>query len=164
MGVKQMQLRTAGKCFKSARPKVLAWAAVALCTAPTGVLAAAVAPPLAVSKPWIRAVGGPTPAAAYFTLSNTSNKPLVLVGFTSPDCGELMMHQSRNVNGVESMAMIAQRIVPAHGQIVFSPGAYHLMCTSPSKAVKPGAWVPITLRFGDGQRLLVRFPVRPLGE
>lgn len=108
-------------------------------------------------------MGGLTPASAYFTLSHAADKPDVLTGFSSPDCGELMMHQSRTVNGVASMAMVARRIVPAHGQVVFSPGGYHLMCISPSMAVRPGARIPVTLRFADGQRLLVRFPVRPPG-
>jgi hypothetical protein len=118
---------------------------------------------LTVSKPWVRALAGPTPAAAYFTLSNASNRPRVLVGAASPDCGELMMHQSRNANGVDSMAMVAQRAVPPHGQIVFEPGRYHLMCMSPSRAVRPGGRIPITLRFADGERLRVAFPVRGPG-
>jgi hypothetical protein len=117
---------------------------------------------LTVGDPWIRAVGS-TPAAAYFTLSNTSGKPEVLVGVSSPACGKLTMHQSRNVNGVESMVMVAQRVVPPHGRIDFNPGGYHLMCMSPSKAVRPGAQIPIVLRFADRQRLKASFPVRPLG-
>jgi hypothetical protein len=134
---------------------------VAVCAAPVAVQAANT--PLVVSEPWIRAVGGATPAAAYFMLSNTSGKPHVLKGFSSPACGALMMHESRTVNGVSSMIMVDQRVVPPHGRIVFSPGGYHLMCTSPSKAVRPGQRIPITLRFADGRSLVVRFTVRPLG-
>ena len=74
------------------------------------------------------------------------------------------MHQSQNANGIESMVMVARRSVPPHGRIVFAPGGYHLMCMSPSQAVRPGGQIPITLRFADGQRLLVRFPVRALGR
>jgi copper(I)-binding protein len=142
------------------RRPILAWAVLALCIAPVAAWAAGA---LTVSNPWIRTVAGPTPAAAYFTLSNASDKPAVLVGAASPACGALMMHQSRSVNGVESMAMVAQRLVPPHGKVVFSPGGYHLMCMSPSKAVRAGASIPVTLRFADGRRLAVRFPVRPLG-
>lgn len=111
----------------------------------------------------MRAIPAPVPAAAYFTLSNASATPRTLVGLSSPDCGELMMHESRNVNGVASMVRVPQRIVPPHGRITFAPGGYHLMCMSPSKAVKPGARIPITLRFADGERLLASFPVRAPG-
>jgi copper(I)-binding protein len=140
-----------------------AWRMLVLCAAPTLAQAASAPSDLAVSDPWIRVVGGNTPAAAYFTLSNASDRPEVLVGASSPACGKLTMHQSRNENGVESMVMVAERPVPSHGKIVFAPGGYHLMCMSPSKAVRTGARVPIVLSFADGQRLRVRFPVRPLG-
>lgn len=83
-------------------------------------------------------MGGHTPAAAYFTLSNATAKAHILVGAASPDCGKLTMHQSRNVNGVESMIMVAQRSVSLYGRITFAPRGYHLMCMSPSKAIRPG--------------------------
>lgn len=140
-----------------------AWAMLALCAAPAAARGPSPPPRLVVSNAWVRALRAPTPAAAYFTLSNTSDRPRVLVGSASPDCGALMMHQSRNLGGAESMIMVSRRIVPPHGQIVFAPGGYHLMCLSPSEAVRPGGWMPITLRFADGQRLLVRFPVRAPG-
>ncbi|HEY1561333.1 MAG TPA: copper chaperone PCu(A)C [Caulobacteraceae bacterium] len=133
----------------------------ALCTAVSAIQVAAATRPLAVSHAWIRSIGPATPAAGYFTLSNDSARSRVLVGASSPDCGTLMMHQSRNMNGVEAMVMVAQRIVPAHGRIVFAPGGFHLMCQSPSKAVRPGARIPVTLRFSDGRNLRTFFPVRP---
>lgn len=143
------------------KPMILAWAITAL--GPAVAQAAGAAVPLTVSNPWIRVVAGPTPAAAYFTLSNASNRPAALVGASSPDCGAMMMHESRSVNEVETMIMVARRTVPSHGQIAFSPGGFHLMCMAPSKAVRPGNSIPITLRFADGRRLAVVFPVRPLG-
>jgi hypothetical protein len=126
--------------------------------------AAAANPPLVVSGAWVRALGGAAPAAGYFTLSNTSGKVRVLDGASSPDCSALTMHQSRTIDGVSSMIGVARRAVPPHEQIIFAPGGYHLMCMSPSKAVRPGHWIPIALRFADGERLRVRFAVRPLGR
>lgn len=144
--------------------KALAWSVAPLCALPMIAQAAGATSGLTVSGPWMRAIGGHTPAAAYFTLSNASSRPKVLVGVSSPACGKLTMHQSRNVKGVESMVMVAQRPVPPHGRIDFAPGGYHLMCMSPSKAVRPGAEVPVVLRFAKGEQLRVRFPVRPLGR
>lgn len=140
-----------------------ALAVLALCTGLAATGASVAASPLVVSDPWMRAIAAPVPVAAYFTLSNASGRPRTLVGLASPDCGEVMMHLSRNLRGVDSMVMVARRIVPPHGRIAFAPGGYHLMCMSPSKAVKPGARIPVTLRFADGERLLVRFPVRAPG-
>jgi copper(I)-binding protein len=143
--------------------RALAWSMAALCGAPMVAQAAGISSDLTVSDPWIRTVGGPAPAAGYFTLSNASGTPEILAGVSSPDCGKLTMHESRNVNGVESMVMVVQRPVPPHGRIVFAPGSFHLMCMSPSRAVRPGAQIPVVLRFADGRRLQVRFPVRPIG-
>ena len=146
------------------RPEVT-FAAVgiaALCVAVATVQVTAAPPPLAVSNAWMRSVGPSAPAAAYFTLSNLSARSRVLVGVSSPDCGKLMMHQSREVSRVAVMTVVANRIVPSHSRIVFAPGGFHLMCVSPSKAVRPGAHILITLRFSDGQRLRVPFLVRPL--
>lgn len=133
----------------------------ALCVAVAAVRVTAATSRPTVTNAWISTVGPSAPAAAYFTLSNPSAKTRVMVGVSSPDCGALMMHQSRSVNKVDVMAVVAQRIVPAHGQIVFAPGGFHLMCQSPSKALRPGAHIPITLRFSDGRHLRAWFPVRP---
>jgi copper(I)-binding protein len=47
--------------------------------------------------------------------------------------------------------------VPAHGQVAFAPGGYHLMCMQP--AMKPGQSVMVTLSFKDGSSLAVDMPV-----
>lgn len=130
--------KTASARRRSSSAPIQACAVLALCTGLAAARASVAASSLVVSDPWMRAIAAPVPAAAYFILSNTSDTPRTLVGLSSPDCGELMMHQSRNVNGVGAMVMVARRIAPPHGRIVFAPGGYHLMCLSPSKAVKPG--------------------------
>ena len=46
--------------------------------------------------------------------------------------------------------MVHSVTVPAHGSVAFAPGGYHLMCMAPSDAMKPGASVPVTLKFATG--------------
>lgn len=119
------------------------------------------APPgVAVHDAWIRSIIPSRPAAGYFTLTNDTGAPLTLVGASSPDCGMLMLHRSTIQGGQETMTMVASVTLPAHGQVVFAPGGYHLMCMRPSSAVTPGGTVPVTLRFGNGDTLAVSFPVR----
>jgi copper(I)-binding protein len=130
-----------------------------------GALVVAVAAPaaeqgLTVSGAWMRAIMPSRPAAGYFTLSNETGKPVALVGAASPDCGTLMLHRSLHESGQDSMAMVPTVPVPANGTLAFAPGGYHLMCTSPSKAVTPGHSVPVTLRFADGGSVTARFAVR----
>jgi copper(I)-binding protein len=115
---------------------------------------------LTVADPWMRAIMPALPAAGYFTLSNQTAKARILVGAESPACGRLMLHRSVNQHGEERMVMVQSVTVPAHGQIKFAPGGYHLMCLSPSRDVTPGHSVPVTLRFRGGSAITTRFPVR----
>ena len=71
-----------------------------------------------------------------------------------------MLHQSRNVNGVEQMEMVSSVTVPAHGSVKFAPGGYHLMCMSPSANIEPGRTVPVTLTFADHRTVTKPFMVR----
>lgn len=115
---------------------------------------------LTVNDPWMRLVVPSRPAAGYFTLSNDTAKAQELVGAASPACGMLMLHRSVQQNGMDRMSMVKSIPVPAHGEVTFAPGGYHLMCMSPSKEMVPGHSVPVTLRFADGNSVTANFPVR----
>ena len=109
---------------------------------------------------YLRLIIPTRPAAGYFTLTNNGEAARSLVGAASPGCGSVMLHQSRSQNGVETMVPVKSVDVPAHGNVSFAPGGYHLMCMAPAATLKPGASVPVTLRFADGGTLTGDFPVR----
>jgi len=115
---------------------------------------------LALADPWFRLVLPSLPAAGYFTLSNSGAAAQTLVGASSPGCGMLMLHRSINQGGQERMLMVQSVTVPPHSKVRFAPGGYHMMCTSPTAALRPGRSVPVTLRFADGGSLTASFPVR----
>jgi hypothetical protein len=50
--------------------------------------------------------------------------------------------------------------VAAGGSVSFSPNGYHLMCMDSRPMLRPGATVPVTLRFQNGQKLTADFQVR----
>ena len=122
-------------------------------------------PGLTIAHAWMRVVVPTRPAAGYFELTNDTATPRTLVGAASPACGMLMLHKSVHENGQERMVMVKSVPVAAHGTATFAPGGYHLMCMSPTRAVTPGALVPVTLRFADGRTLTATFPVHgPTGK
>lgn len=135
----------------------------AIC-ASAGVLAAQASPSdatgLVVNNPWFRAITPSRPEAGYFDLANQTAHKRELVEALSPACGTLMLHETVSLNGIDRMVMVRSLIVPAHGDIHFAPGGYHLMCVSPSPDATPGNSVPVTLRFKDGATLTTNFPVR----
>ena len=117
-------------------------------------------PELTVSRAWIRFIMPSVPAAAYFRLSNQSDRSLVLTSADSPACGRLMLHESTVQNGMDRMMMLKGVQVPARGHVDFTPGHYHLMCMAPSKEVSIGRDVEVTLHFADGRKITARFTVR----
>ncbi len=115
---------------------------------------------VSIEKPWMRFVIKSVPAAGYFTLKNDSGSAVQLTAAASSACGMVMLHQSKEVNGVEEMLPVTSVTVGAHSTLSFTPGGYHLMCMSPGSAMKVGASVPVTLKFGNGQSLTAQFPVK----
>ena len=115
---------------------------------------------LTVEQPWMRFIIKSRPAAGYFTLHNNGGAAVQLTGAASSACGMLMLHQSKEVNGVEKMLPVKSVTVPAHGVIAFAPGGYHLMCMQPKAAMQVGASVPVTLTFAGGAKVSAQFPVK----
>jgi copper(I)-binding protein len=116
-----------------------------------------------IDKPWMRFIIKATPAAGYFTLKNDGDTAVELTGASSAACGMVMLHQTKEVNGVEKMMMVKSLKVPAHGTLSFQPGGYHLMCMKPQSSMKIGASVPVTLKFAGGKTLTASFPVKGPG-
>jgi copper(I)-binding protein len=120
-------------------------------------LAAVAAPPVAVSKPWMRYLLPNLPAAGYMTLTNNGSAAVVLSGAASPDCGMLMLHETEDNSGMAMMMDVPNITIPAGGSVSLAPGGYHLMCMQP--VMKVGQSVPVTLSFQDGSSLAVSLPV-----
>lgn len=115
---------------------------------------------ISIRDGWIRALPSGVPSGGYFTLHNGSGKDLVLTGAASPACGMLMLHKSENMGGMSKMEDVAEVPVPQGQDVVFAPGGYHLMCMDAKPEIKPGAHVPVTLRFKDGTEVTAAFAVR----
>jgi periplasmic copper chaperone A len=112
-----------------------------------------------LEKPWMRFIIKARPAGGFFTLRNNTASAIQLVGASSAACGMVMLHQTKEVNGVEKMLPVKSVSVPPHGVLKFAPGGYHMMCMSPGDAMKVGAKVPVTLKFAGGRSITAEFPV-----
>ncbi|HEX5507178.1 MAG TPA: copper chaperone PCu(A)C [Pseudolabrys sp.] len=120
---------------------------------------------VSIESAWIRFIIKARPAAGYFTLRNDSDSAVKLTGAASTACGMLMLHQSKQVDGVDKMLPVKGVAVPPHGTLTFAPGGYHLMCMEPQDAMKVGVDVPVTLKFAGGRTVTAQFAVRgPAGR
>jgi len=116
-------------------------------------------PPVSVSDARMRWLPGDLPMAGYFVITSHSKAPLRLVGAASPAFGDMMVHHSIEEAGVAHMVHVDGVDLNPRQTIEFAPGGYHLMLMDRTRDLHPGEEVPVTLRFGDGQTLVVRFRV-----
>jgi periplasmic copper chaperone A len=128
-----------------------------------GAVAAAAAPPatIAVNDAWVRWLPANLPAGGYVTLTNTGTEVQVLTGATSPDFGEVSLHHSFQRDGVSQMQPVSQIEIPAGHALSLAAGGYHLMLEQPTRPLKPGDEVSITLHFAGGASTAAQFEVRP---
>ena len=134
---------------------------LALCAAFLPAALMADGPSTHVSHVWIReAPPGVDVLGGYFILENLTAKPLSLTGVSSPDFGSVMMHETVQQGGQESMREVAEVDLPAHGSVEFKPGGYHLMLMQPKKNLSAGDTVTLMLTFSDKSELAILAPVR----
>jgi copper(I)-binding protein len=123
-------------------------------------IAATPAATITVNDAWIRWLPANLPAGGYMTLRNTGTRPQTLTGATSPDFGEVSLHHTSQTDGVSQMQPVSQVEIPPGGVLSFGAGGYHLMLEQPTRSLKPGDQVSITLHFAGGSSTTARFEVR----
>ncbi|GII54224.1 hypothetical protein Pth03_26130 [Planotetraspora thailandica] len=114
---------------------------------------------LHVTQAYVPQPASPDVAAAYFTIANSGDTPAVLTGVHADVSDMSMLHETKGT----TMTMVDAVTVPAHGTFVLSPGHYHVMIESPTRALKPGDHVTLTLSFAKVGQLSVNAPVMPIG-
>lgn len=121
--------------------------------------AAAQAPALHVSG-WARA--GVGSSAAYVSVHNGGAADR-LVGASSPAAREVSIHDSQNQGGVMRMRAAGAVPVSKGGMIAMKPGGLHIMLTGLKAPLKPGAKLPVTLRFEKAGLVRASLPILPPG-
>lgn len=153
--------------LRTARPPRSCWLA-ALVLATVLPLAATAATPAAAENPgleitgaWVRLLPGALPAAGYFTLQNTTDHAVKLVGASSTSWARADLHHSMTHDGSSMMMPVASVTVPAHGRIQFSPGGYHIMLQKAQRPLKAGGTASISLQLANGDHLTAAFALKP---
>lgn len=126
--------------------------------------AAAAAPPLTVSDPWVREPPPGTPVtAAYLTLHNPSGAVQAVSAVTSSAFGRVEMHRTEMLEGAARMVPQERLEVPPGGQLSLAPGGYHLMLFEPRRPLREGDRVDLRLEVSGGEAVDVEAPVRKEG-
>jgi len=117
-----------------------------------------------VNHAWVRWLPGALPAAGYMTVTNRRSGPITLIGASSPDYGEVMLHQTVHTHDHDTMTAVTALTIPAGATVRMAPGAadgYHWMLMRPSHPIAVGQQVSLRLRLADGQTIVVLMTVGP---
>jgi periplasmic copper chaperone A len=111
----------------------------------------ALASGIQVEGAWIRAAPPSVKIlAAYMTIKNSSNTSKTVVGAHSPQFAKVEFHESLIRNGMATMIARDSLAISAGGEVVLSPGGYHMMLIGPQRMIKKGDKIAINLHFSDG--------------
>ncbi|HWA65954.1 MAG TPA: cytochrome c oxidase assembly protein [Mycobacteriales bacterium] len=117
--------------------------------------------PLSITHAYIPAPATASLAAAYFTVTNSGSTSDQLLRVTSSDFASATLHRyATTSDGAEQMVMLpGGAVVPAHGQLVLTPGSYHLMLQQPAKALRRGMVEQLTVVFAKAGSVNLTVPV-----
>lgn len=110
-----------------------------------------------VDKAWSRAsIGISRPGAAYMSISNTADQPIMLIGIKTPVSMISEIHETKtNSEGVSSMMPTGEISIPPGETLELLPGGLHVMLVQLKSPLKQGKTFPLTLFFNDGGNLTV---------
>ncbi len=116
---------------------------------------------LEIEHPWVREAPPNAPMmAGYLTLVNSTDRPVVLVGASSPQFERVEFHRSRVEGGMARMTRERELVVAPGKKLQLAPGGRHLMLIKPKRPLRAGDQVELTLRDAEGRRWQVTLPVR----
>jgi copper(I)-binding protein len=116
-----------------------------------------------VNDYWLQAAPpNATVMAAYGTLSNASDKDIILVDAYSPAFAMTMIHQSIVVDGIAKMIHQDELVIKPNDSLTFKQGSYHIMLMQPKFKINKGDEIKINLIYKNGEQRIVQsmwFPV-----
>ena len=103
---------------------------------------------------------GATTLAAYATVRNSCSRAFAITGVDARGFAMSMIHETVVSKGISTMRDTPSLSLPAHGQVVFSPGGRHLMLMNPDRVLHLGDKLRVTLLLSDGSRIAADFTIR----
>jgi len=120
---------------------------------------------LEISKYYIRA----TPphaktSAAFFTLTNNTDKNIKLVAVNSDIAEQVQIHTNLNQDGLMKMRQVDAIMIEANSSRSFQPGGYHVMFLGLKNDLIEGQNIVLTLYFDNGDQIEVDTPVQKISR
>ncbi|WP_136478355.1 copper chaperone PCu(A)C [Pseudomonas sp. DG56-2] len=125
---------------------------------------------LHIAHPWSQELPPNAPnVAAYFVVHNNGSTADTLLSVNSPISDDAQLHEHVHKDGLMKMQQVQRVEVPAGKDLVFAPGAYHVMLMQPKdrSLLTDGKRFPLTLHFEKAGDVTVEVAVQkqaPEGE
>lgn len=110
---------------------------------------------------WIRAA--PPNAmmlAAYGTLRNAGDGPVIFSGAQSADFADVSLHETVEQNGIERMRALGRVVLAPGESMMLAPGGRHLMLMKPKRQLRVGDTVEIRIITENSGSVTAKFAVR----
>ncbi len=118
-------------------------------------------PEIKIENPWIRAVPPNMKNTALFmVIENKGNSEDTLISVKTDISNKVMIHETRNVQGVMKMLHVDKLIIPPKSKVVLKPGGYHIMLMGLKKPLSPDEKVKLTLIFEKSGAITIEAPVK----
>lgn len=115
---------------------------------------------LVFEQAWIRAMPpGMKMTAGFGRLRNLTDGEIVIVGFSSPDFGEVSLHRTETVDGVSRMREVPELRLGPGETVGLEPGGFHLMLMMPADGRSPDQTVTVRMQRDDESGFEFRVPV-----
>lgn len=99
-------------------------------------------------------------AAGFGTFVNDCARPAAVASASSQAFGDVSVHESVQVDGVNRMREVDRLALPANAKVSLAPGGLHLMLMQPKQALVEGTSVPVTFKLEDGRSVEATLQVR----
>lgn len=125
-------------------------------------------PILKLEQGWVRRVPGNI-TAAYLVLYNPTDRPIRIVGASTPVATRVEFHQTTHAGhddhlNVSAMKRVEALVVPARGRLEILPGKYHLMLyglrEKNPRPLQEGQKVLLTLKLEGGTSIAFTLTVQ----
>jgi copper(I)-binding protein len=109
---------------------------------------------------WVRAMPpGMGMTAGFGQLQNVGAGTIELVSFSSPQFGEVSLHRTELVDGVNRMRAVPSLVIVAGESVALEPGGYHLMLMMPAGPMQQGQRITVEMKAADGRVFRFEMPV-----
>lgn len=125
-------------------------------------LGSAVLGDLRLSGGYIPEPASPDVASAYLTITDTGRHADRVTAVVTNVTSSVMAMQETSHGGAGTMTDIAALTVPAHGSVALSPGHAHLMLDNPTRILRTGDTVTMSVTFATAGTVTVVLPVVPI--